>query len=200
MIKKTFSLLVSLLALFIAVTGCSSKGANQANVSSASATPDGSTTNSNSGASPLSSPTSTPLLDSSSKTLQVRLAVVETNADLIDSPIPDSKVMIKSGEISLNKLTDDKGVVLFDSVPCGNDVVITARDEENEVGTVLNRSLKCEGTQVDLGVLVKPFGGKFILEQRKAQYIEYDPGKNEWRSEGKVVPNEKIRKILGKYQ
>jgi hypothetical protein len=84
-------------------------------------------------------------------------------------------------------------------VPCGDNAVITAHDEENDVDTVLNRRLYCEAAEVDLGVLVKPFGGKFILEQRKPQYIEYDPIKNEWRSEGKVIPNEKIRTILGKY-
>ncbi|MDT4895102.1 MAG: hypothetical protein QOH25_179 [Acidobacteriota bacterium] len=77
--------------------------------------------------------------------------------------------------------------------------MITAHDDESDEDTVLQARLACEGTQVDLGVLTRPFGGKFILEQREPQHMEYDPTKNVWLSEGKVVPNEKVRGILSKY-
>ena len=199
MIKDNIYLPAIGLALLVIVTGCASRSINNTNAANSNSVRSGNTLDGNSGAHTLSSPAAAPSPGNSMKTVQVRLAVVETNADLIDSPLPDSKVIVKSGETTLNKLTNAEGVVVFDSVPCSNEIVITARDEENDEETILNHKLECRETQVDLGVIVKPFGGKFILEQRQPQFIEYDPIKNEWRSKGKVVPNERIRGILGKY-
>lgn len=197
MIKNNITILAVCFALCLA-QGCGSQnrhndGAGNSNVVRSIATTD------NSGASTLSPTSNTQTPDSNPKTIQLRLAVVETNADLIDSPLPNSKVVVKAGNASLNKQTDNEGVVVFDSVACGGDVVILMHDEENNVDTILNRKLGCQETQVDLGAMVRPFGGKFILEQRKPQFIKYDPIKNEWRSGGQVVPNEKIKSILGKY-
>src|SRR5438067_11525919 len=70
------------------------------------------------------------------RTVRVRLTEVLTNADLIDSPIPDSNVIIKSGDASFNKKTGKDGVVVFDAVPCGKIVTITARDEDSGEETV----------------------------------------------------------------
>ena len=197
MIKNNTALHAVCLALCLA-QGCGHKNSNNSGAANSSVVRNGNAAD-NSGASLLSTTSSTQTPDSNPKTIQVRLAVVETNADLIDSPLPNSKVIVRAGNASLNKQSDNEGVVVFDSVPCGGDVVITMHDEENNVDTILNRKLGCQETQVDLGVMVRPFGSKFILEQRKPQFIEYDPIKNEWRSGGQVVPNEKIKSILGKY-
>jgi hypothetical protein len=192
MLKNITRLFLLALAIFIS-TGCSKT--TNSNISVATNT---NGTNGNSVANPIAS-AGAPSPNNSAKTTQVRLTMVETNADLIDAPLADSTIIIKAGEASFNKKTDKDGVALFDSVPCGNEVVITARDEDNEEDTVLNRRLECNESQTDLGVLTKPFGGKFILEQRKPQHMEYDPSKNVWLSEGKVVPMEKVRGILSKY-
>jgi len=199
MIKNNITLLAICFALFIISTGCS-KSTNKTETANTNAVRSGNAMEGNSVTTPLSSPTSIPTPDSSPKTVQVHLTVVETNADLIDDPITDSTVTIKAGEASFNKKTNDDGVVLFDSVPCGNDVVITVHDEESVEDTVLHRKVECEGTQVDLGVLTRPFGGKYILEQRKPQAMGYDAIKNVWRTvDGKIVPMEKVRNILDKY-
>lgn len=198
MIKNYITLLALCFALFIAA-GCS-KSANSTESANTNPVRNANATNNDSGVTPLSSPTSAPTPDASPKTVQVHLTEVETNADLIDAPITDATVIIKAGEASFNKKTDKDGVVVFDSVPCGSDIVITAHDEDSDEDTVLNRRLQCEGTQVDLGVLIRPFGGKFILEQRKPQFIGYDALKNVWRTaEGTIVPMEKVRGILSKY-
>jgi cytoskeletal protein RodZ len=202
--RKNITILVSCLALFFIATGCSKSSTNvntEVSNTSTNTVRQGSATESNSGTTtPLPTPTSALTPVNSTATVQVRLTEVETNADLIDAPISGSKITVKSGETSLDKKTDNEGVVLFDSVPCGNDVTITAHDEESDENTVVHRRLECVGTQVDLGVLTKPFGGKFILEQRKPQHMEYDPAKNVWRSEGKIVSSKIVRKILSKYQ
>lgn len=198
--KNDSALFSICLGLFLIVTGCG-KSTNSANteVANDNTVRSSSTTVNGSGTVPLSSSTVAPTPNNSPRTVQVRLTVVETNADLIDSPLANSKVTIKSGETGSNKKTDKDGVVVFDAVACGNEVVITANDEESDEDTVLRRRLECEEAQVDLGVLTRPFGGKFILEQRQTQRMEYDPIKNVWRSEGKIIPNEKVRVILEKY-
>jgi hypothetical protein len=141
-----------------------------------------------------------PTPDSSSRIVQVRLTEVETNADIIDSPLPDSKINLKSGDSSFNKKTDEDGVVVFDAVPCGNEVVITAHDVESDEDVILKSRLECKGTQVDLGVLTRPFGGKFILEQRKPRAMGYDALKEVWQTmDGKTVPDEEVKRILGRY-
>jgi hypothetical protein len=192
------------LALFLISTGCSKSTTNVNTVvanTSANSARQGNATEGNSGTTnPLPTQTSAPTPASSTGTVQIRLWEVETNADLIDSPISGSKITIKSGETSFDKKTDDKGIVLFDAVPCGNGVEITAHDEESDEDTVLHSRLECVGPQVDLGVLNKPFGGKFILEERKPQFMGYDPSKNVWRTaDGKIVPSEQAGKILEKY-
>ena len=203
--NKTNNIIFAIcLALFLISNGCSKSSANVNTVASntsTNSTRQGNATESSSGTTnPLSTQTSAPTPAGSTGTVQVRLWEVETNADLIDSPISGSKITIKSGEISLDKKTDDEGIVLFDRVPCGNEVEITAHDEDSDENTVLHRRLECGSTQVDLGVLNKPFGGKFILEQRKPQFMGYDPTKNVWRTiDGKIIPGEQAGKILEKY-
>ena len=151
------------------------------------------------GTSLLSSPTVVTQVSTPLRSVRVRLTEVLTNADLIDSPIPDSNVTIKSGSADFNKKTGKDGVVIFDAVPCGKIVTITARDEDSGQKTVLRRRLECRGPEVNLGVLTEPFGGKFILEQRRTQHMEYDPAKNAWRSDGKIVSYKKVRIILDRY-
>jgi hypothetical protein len=205
MIKNTATIafLVICFSLLI-TTGCGSKQSiSNANteVSNRSVVQSGVAMENNSATSPLSTPTTNASVSAGSpQTVQVRLTEVETNADLIDAPIAKAKIIVKAGMASLDKLTDDDGVVLFDAVACGDqEVMIIAHDEESDEDTIFRRKLRCDRPLVDLGVLTKPFGGKFILEERQPQHIEYDPGKNVWMSEGKVVPNEKIRKILSRY-
>jgi hypothetical protein len=205
MIKNNTTLLVICFTLLIIANGCG-KSSNAANTEVATTNTTtvraNSSTESNSGTKPLSAPTVAPTPDSSPKTVQVRLTEVETNADLIDSPLPDLKIIIKSGETSLDKKTNDAGVAVFDSVPCGNDIEITAlNDNDSGENGVFHRELKCEGTQVDLGVITRAYGGRYTLEQRKPESMGYDPAKNVWRTDdGKIVPMERVRKIIEKYQ
>lgn len=198
MFKPNASLLVLTFAILV-TAGCNkAANSNTAVANNGNAPRSAETTNAGSGAHPLSSPVAQST-EQSTGTTQVRLTLVETNADLIDAPLADARVTLKSAETSSDKRTDEEGVVLFDSMPCGKEIVITARDVDSEEETTIKRRLECKGPQTDLGLLIKPFGGKFIVEERRPEHMEYDPAKNVWLSEGKVVPMEKVRKILSKY-
>jgi hypothetical protein len=70
-------------------------------------------------ANPLSLPSSAAVSQTSPKTVRVRLMEVETNADVVDWPSPGSEIIIKAGATTLNKKTDENGVVVFNAVPCG---------------------------------------------------------------------------------
>ena len=147
------------------------------------------------------SPPVVPLTISPPQTVRVRLIVVETNADLIDSPLADSTVIIKAGATTLNGKTNQTGVVVFDAVPCGQQIVITAKNGDGGEDGVFRRRLACARAQVDLGVIEIAFGGKYSLQQRKPQYMGYDPTKNVWRTaDGKIVPMRVVRRILAQRQ
>jgi hypothetical protein len=203
MLKNNSTVFIICLALFNIATGCS-KSANIVNTevtnTAARTARNGNTIDNQSGINPSSSPSGMPVPDVSPRTVQVRLTEVETNADMIDSPLSDSKIMIETGATNLNKQTNDDGVVLFESVPCGSDVVITAVAEEGVEDAVFHRKLECKGPEVDLGVIVRAFGGKYFLEQRKPQAMGYDVIKEVWQTmDGKIVPDKEIRRILSKY-
>jgi hypothetical protein len=203
MLKNNVTGFIICFALFNIATGCS-KSASNVNTEVSNATTEtirnGNNKDGQLGTNPLPSPSAMPTPDASPKTVQVRLTEVETNADIIDSPLPDSLINLKSGDSSFNKKTNKDGIVVFDAVPCGNDVVITAHDVENDEDVVLKSSLECKGTQVDLGVLTRPFGGKFILEQRKPLAMGYDAIKEIWQTmDGKRVPDEEVERILSRY-
>jgi hypothetical protein len=203
MLKNNSAVFIICFALFNIATGCS-KSANTGNTEVTNTTVksarNGNAIDNQSGINSSSTPSGTPIPDVSPATVQVRLTEVETNADMIDSPLPDSKIIIKAGAANLNKQTDDDGVVLFESVPCGNDVVITIPAEDAVEGAVFHRKLECKGTEVDLGVIVRAFGGKYFLEQRKPQAMGYDAIKEVWQTmDGKVVPGKEIERILSRY-
>jgi hypothetical protein len=132
------------------------------------------------------------------KTVRVRLAYVETNADLIDSPVPDANIIIQAGAARFDKRTNEDGVAVFDAVPCGGKIGITVHAESSGEDAVFHRRLACRRGTVDLGVLTTYFGGKPTLARRKTRYYGYDPIKGVWRDKnGRVVPNRVIRRILG---
>jgi hypothetical protein len=146
---------------------------------------------------PLSLSPGTPLPDSSPKTVRVRLMEVETNADIVDWPSPGSEIIIKAGAITFNKKTDENGVVVFDAVPCGQQIVITRKKDEGGEDGVFHRRLTCTRRQVDLGVIERVFGGKYILRQRKLQRMGYDAARNVWRdADGKIISMRKFNRIM----
>jgi hypothetical protein len=146
-------------------------------------------------ANPLSSLPTTPLPQSSPKTVRVRLTGVESNADVIDNPLPGLKIIIKAGAVSLNKETNEYGVVVFDAVPCGQEIVITAKGEYGAEDGVFHRRLICTGKQVDLGVI--EFRGKYKLQQRRVQTMGFNPVKNVWMTaDGKIIPMRTFRRIM----
>lgn len=204
MLKNNITVFIICFALFNIAAGCG-KSARNVNSEVSNATGetirDGNNKDGQSGTNPLSSPSATPTPDASPVTVQVRLTEVETNADMIDSPLADSKIIIQAGATSLNKRTNDDGVVVFASVPCGNDVVITIPAEEGAgEDTAFHRKLECKGPQVYMGVITKAFGGKYYLEQRKAKMMGYDALKEVWLTEdGHIVPNEEIERIMSRY-
>lgn len=150
-------------------------------------------------ANPLSLSTHMPLPDSSPETVRVRLMEVETNADVVDWPSPGSEIIIKAGAASFNKKTDENGVVVFDAVPCGQQIVITRKGEDGDEDGVFHRRLTCARRQVDLGILERSFGGKFTLRQRKLQRMGYDATKNVWRNaDGKIISMRTFRRIMAR--
>lgn len=202
MLKNNVTVFIVCLTLYTGTTGCS-RSANV--VSPEVSTPTKTTRNGNTidnhlEANISSSPSAVTTPDPSPRTVQVRLTEVETNADIIDSPLSDSKIIIRTGTTSLTKHTNEDGVVLFDSVPCGNDVAITASAGEGDEDAVLHSKLECKGAEVDLGLIVKAFEGKYFLEQRKPQAMGYDAIKEVWRTmDGKIVPDKEIERIMSKY-
>jgi hypothetical protein len=144
---------------------------------------------------------SAPIPQSSPQTVRVRLVEVETNADVVDWPSPGSEIIIKAGATSLTKKTDDNGVVVFDSVPCGQQIVITRKDEYGGEDGVFHRRLACANRQVDLGIIERVFGGKYTLRQRKLQRMGYDAAKNVWRNaDGKIISMRTFRRIMAQRQ
>ncbi|MDT4954033.1 MAG: hypothetical protein QOJ02_2171 [Acidobacteriota bacterium] len=185
MLKNNLTLLAICFALFIA-TVCGNQ--RTINVTNALA---------NISTNALSLSPGTPLPDTSPKTVRVRLREVETNADVVDWPYPDSEIIIKAGATVLNKKTDENGVVVFDAVPCGQQIVITRKKDEGGEDGVFHRRLTCARRQVDLGIIERTFGGKFILRQRKLQQMGYDATKNVWRNaNGKIISMRTFNRIM----
>jgi len=181
MLKNKFTILAICFALFIA-TVCG----NQRTSTDIKAV-----------ANTLSSSPGTPLPDSSPKTVRVRLVEVETNADVVDWPSPGSEIIIKAGATILNKKTDEDGVVVFDAVPCGQQIVITRKKDEGGEDGVFHRRLTCTRRQVDLGIIERGFGGKYILRQRKLQPMGFDATKNVWRNaDGKIISMRTFNRIM----
>lgn len=181
MLKNKFTLLAICLALFIATVCGNQRTSNVTNAVS------------NIGANPFSSP----LTDSPPKTVRVRLMEVETNADVVDWPSPGSEIIIKAGATILNKKTDENGVVVFDAVPCGQQIVITRKDEYGGEDGVFHRRLTCARRQVDLGIIERVFGGKYTLRQRKLQRMGFDAARNVWRNaDGKIISMRTFNRIM----
>lgn len=129
------------------------------------------------------------------RTVQVRLVQVETNADLIDSPMADAKISIQAGGAHFEQQTNKNGVALFDAVPCGGQIAITTYNESEQ--KVFHRQLVCRAITVNLGVITYSGGGNPVLEQRRTAYYAYDPTKGFWRDKnGRTVPNRVIRRIM----
>jgi hypothetical protein len=185
MLKKNVSLLVICFALFIA-TLCGNQRANSATNAVA-----------NNSTNLLSSSQGASLPQSSPKTVRVRLREVETNADVVDWPYPGSEIIIKAGATVLSKKTDDDGVVVFDAVPCGQQIVITRKSEYSDEDAVFHRRLLCARRQVDFGIIERVFGGKFTLRQRKLQRMGFDATRNVWRdANGKIISMRTFNRIM----
>jgi hypothetical protein len=189
MLRNKFTLLAICAVFFIAIV-CVNQRTGTATSAAA-----------NTSANSLFSPTDAPLPERPPQTVRVRLTEVETNADLIDSPLADSTIIIKAGATNIDRKTNKNGVVVFDDVPCGREIVITAKNDVGGPDGVFRRRLTCAKGQVDLGVIEQAFGGKYTLQQRRTQYMGYDPSKNVWRTaDGKIVPMRTIRRILDQKQ
>jgi hypothetical protein len=185
MLRNKSILLVVCLALFIA-TVCGSQRVNSAAKSVA-----------NIRTKTLSSSMGAPLPQTPPKTVRVRLTEVETNADIVDWPYPGSEIIIKAGTTTLSKKTDDDGVVVFDAVPCGQQIVITRKAEEGDEDGVFHRRLTCTRRQVDFGIIERVFGGGYTLRQRKLQRMGYDAAKNVWRdANGKIISMRTFNRIM----
>jgi len=138
-----------------------------------------------------------PVPQISPKTVRVRLTEVETNADVVDWPSPGAEIIIKAGATTFNKKTDDDGVVVFEAVPCGQQIVITRKDEYGDGDGVFRRRLTCTRRQVDLGIIERVFGGTFTLRQRRLQRMGYDATKNVWRdANGKAISMRTFNRIM----
>jgi hypothetical protein len=149
----------------------------------------------------LSSSSGARLLQTSPKTVRVRLTEVESNADVVDWPFPGSEIIIKAGAATFNKKTDDDGVVVFDAVPCGGQVVITRKSEYGGEDAVFHRKLTCIRRQVDLGILERVFEDKYRLQPRKLQRMGYDAAKNVWRdANGKAMSMRTFNRIMSQRQ
>jgi hypothetical protein len=189
MLKNRTTLLAVCFALFIATAGGNQRtdSANNARA--------------NTSTSSLSSTPGTPLPQSPPQTVRVRLTEVETNADVVDWPYPGSEIIIKAGATSFNKKTDDNGVVVFDAVPCGEQIVITRKNEYGEADAVFHRRLACTRRLVDLGIIEREFGAKYTLRRRKLQRMGFDAAKNVWRDEnGKIIPMRTFNRIMKQRQ
>jgi hypothetical protein len=128
----------------------------------------------------------------------VRLTYVDTNADVIDSPVADSIITIQAGAARFDKSTNKNGVAVFEAIPCGSAIQITVQDVADDDKTVLRSRLVCQGREVNLGVITTAFGGKPVLAKRRTKFYGYDPVKGVWRDkDGRVIPNKVIRRILG---
>lgn len=189
MLKNKITLLAVCFALFIAIVCGNQRTSNVTNAVS------------NLRTNPLSSPLGAPLPENSPKTVRVRLMEVETNADIVDWPSPGSEIIIKAGAITLNKKTDENGVVVFDAVPCGQQIVITRKGEDGGEDGVFHRRLTCTRRQVDLGIIERAFGGKYTLRQRKLHRMGYDATKNVWRdANGKIISMRTFNRIMAQRQ
>lgn len=185
MLKNNITLLAICFALLIATVCGNTRTNNASNAVAYTKT------------NPLSSTQGTPLPQSSPKTVRVRLMEVESNADIIDWPYPGSEIIIKAGATIVSKKTDENGVVVFDAVPCGQQIVITRKDEDGGEDGVFHRRLTCARRQVDLGIIERAFGGKYTLRQRKLQRMGYDATRNVWRNaDGKIISMRTFRRIM----
>ena len=185
MLKNKVTLLAICFALFIA-TVCGNQPTNSAISAVSTISPNS-----------VSSTKGTPLPQSSPKTVRVRLTEVETNADLVDWPYPGSEIIIKAGAATFNKKTGDNGVVLFDAVPCGQQIVITRKNEDGDEDGVFRRRLTCTRRLVDLGIIERAFGGKFTLRQRRLQPMGFDATRNVWRdANGKIISMRTFNRIM----
>jgi hypothetical protein len=196
--KNAATLLHLCFVLLVAAAGCGKATVNNApagNTTTATTT----TTQNTQTPGPPSAQQGAPA-PSAASTTNVRLTQVEVNADMIDAPVEGAPVSLKAGDKTLSKMTSHDGSVVFDAVPCGGEVQITARADGSDEDTVLKRKLVCEAGTVDLGLLVSSFGGPPALEQRTPREMVYDANAGVWRSGELIVPDEEVEKILSKYQ
>jgi len=122
-----------------------------------------------------SSPTPTP----TPTTVQLRLTQVINNDGYMDGRITDSNTIVQAGGKTFQKLTDSKGAVVFDEVPCGEVVEITAYDTVTSADKVFRIKIGCDKRQVEF-VLNQSFGA-FNLERRKPKApLIWDADKEKW--------------------
>ena len=195
--KNVTTLLHVCFALLVAAAGCGGK----ATVNNAPAGNTTVVTNTTETKPPAAQPAAAAARGSApAGTASVRLTQVLVNADLIDAPVEGAPVGLKAGDKTFSKMTARDGSVVFEAVPCGGEVTITARADESDEDTTLRRRLECGAGAVDLGLLVSAFGGPPVLEQRRPREITYDANAGVWRAGDKIVPDEEVEKILSKYQ
>jgi hypothetical protein len=189
MLKNNIALLAICFALFAAIVCGNGRTGNAINAVA------------HIGTNTLSSSSGARLPRSSTKTVRVRLTEVESNADVVDWPFPGSEIIIKAGATVINKKTGDDGVVVFDAVPCGGQIVITRKGEYGGKDAVFHRSLTCARRQVDLGILERVFEDKYRLQPRKLQPMGFDAAKNVWRdANGRAISMRTFNRIMSQRQ
>ncbi|HEY0378090.1 MAG TPA: hypothetical protein VGC87_14325 [Pyrinomonadaceae bacterium] len=186
------------LALLVAAAGCGKATVNSAPAGNKTVVT--STTQNGQTAAAPAAQQGTPGPPAAASTTNVRLTQVEVNADMIDAPVEGAAVGLRASDKSFGKMTGPDGSVVFDAVPCGGEVQITARADGSDEDTILKRKLVCEPGTVDLGLIVSAFGGPPALEQRTPREMVYDANAGVWRSGDLIVPDEEVEKILSKYQ
>lgn len=196
--KNSATLLHLCFALLVAAAGCGKAAVNSAPAGNTTAATTTTTQNSQTPSPP--SARQGAAGSSAASTTNVRLTQVEVNADMIDAPVEGAAVSLKAGDKTFSKMTSRDGSVVFDAVPCGGEVQITARADGSDEDTTLRRKLACEAGTVDLGLLVSAFGGPPALEQRTPREMVYDANASVWRSGDLIVPDEEVEKILSRYQ
>lgn len=131
------------------------------------------------------SPTPTP------GTTQLILTQIMSTADERDTRVGKSNIKIEVGGDTFQKLTNSKGIAVFD-VPCGGEVKITAWDTIQGRNQTFRQTIGCDNPQVGY-VIHQDMGLPMKLEKGKPGRARYFDG-DEWRDAEtrKVIPNSRI--------
>lgn len=138
---------------------------------------------------------STPTPSPSPRTVQVRLAQAWSTGDILDEPVTDSNIVINAGGKTFNKLTNKDGMVVFDAIPCGVDISITAYDSFSSKDKTLHQRLECAESTVYLG-LIDTTGDEVVLKQREPFHAEWNSEAGGWMSEGRRISDEEMRRRM----